>query len=105
MRIIVLKQVEKELKEAPKEIKENIISLFQDLAQGKILSMPISRSLYNIQKGLHELRLSSRAGEFRVFYFLKQNDSIYIIHAFLKKKQLIDTRTSELLRKRIRSIL
>lgn len=59
MEIVILKQAEKELKNAPKEILEDIYSLFDDLMQGKILGMPISRPLPSIAKGLHELRLSS----------------------------------------------
>ena len=70
MEIVILKQAEKELKDAPKEILEDIYSLFHDLMQGKILGMPISRPLPSIAKGLHELRLSSRSGEFRVFYLI-----------------------------------
>jgi hypothetical protein len=61
MEIIILRQAEKELLKAPAEIKEDIFSLFQDLSKGKNLTMPISRSLNSIAKGLHELRLSSRA--------------------------------------------
>jgi phage-related protein len=66
--------------------------------------MPISRPLASISKGLHELRLSSRSGEFRVFYFIRVGDSIYIVHAGSKKKQAIDKRTSDLLKKRIGGI-
>lgn len=104
MEIIVLKQVEKELKTAPSEIKEDVFSLFKDLSEGKSLSMPISRSLQSIVKGLHELRFSSRAGEFRIFYFIKIKNAIYIIHATAKKKQEIDRKTTSLLKNRIRSI-
>ncbi len=105
MEIVILKQAEKELKDAPKEILEDIYSLFDDLMQGKILGMPISRPLPSIAKGLHELRLSSRSGEFRVFYLIRVGDSIYIIHAGPKKKQVIDKKTSELLKKRIGGII
>lgn len=104
MEIVILRQVEKELKEAPSEIKEDIFSLFKDLSEGKILSMPISKSLQSIAKGLHELRFSSRVGEFRVFYLIKVKDAIYIIHASTKKKQAIDKKTIALLQNRIRSI-
>ncbi len=31
--------------------------------------------------GLHELRLSGKSGEFRVFYLIKVGEAIYIIHA------------------------
>ena len=45
MEIVVLKQAEKELRDGPKELIEDIYSLFDDLSQGKSLGMPISRPL------------------------------------------------------------
>lgn len=104
MEIVVLKQAEKELRDGPKELMQDIYSLFDELSQGKSLGMPISRPLPSIVKGLHELRLSGKAGEFRVFYFIKIGDAIYIIHASSKKKQAIDKRTIALLKTRVRSI-
>ncbi len=104
MEIVILKQVEKELLKAPFEIKKDIFSLFQDLSNGKALTMPISRSLNSITKGLYELRLSSKEGEFRVFYLIKIKEAIYILHAMTKKKQAIDKKTISLLQTRIRSI-
>lgn len=71
---------------------------------GKKLNMPISRPLYSIAKGLHELRLSGKSGEYRVFYVIKVDDAIYVLHATVKKKQEIDKKTTELLRLRLRSI-
>lgn len=104
MEIVVLRQAEKELKEGPKELMQDIYSLFDELSQGKSLGMPISRPLPSIVRGLHELRLSGRGGEFRVFYFIKIGDAIYIIHAASKKKQAIDKKTIDLLKTRVRSI-
>ena len=78
--------------------------LFDDLAAGKKLSMPISRPLPLINKGLHELRLSGRAGEYRIFYVIKVDDAIYVIHASSKKKQALDRQTADLLKQRIRSL-
>ena len=104
MQIVLIKQAEKELRDAPKEVLLNMYSLFDELSRGVSLRMPISRPLPSIYKGLHELRFSSKSGEYRVFYFIKINDAVYIIHAAFKKKQALDKKTSELLLKRIRSI-
>ena len=104
MEIVVLRQAEKELKDGPKELMQDIYSLFDELSQGKSLGMPISRPLPLIVRGLHELRLSGKGGEFRVFYFIKIGDAIYIIHAASKKKQAIDKKTIDLLKTRVRSI-
>ena len=104
LEIVVIKQAQRELKDAPKDILSDVFTLFDDLANGKKLGMPISRPLQSIGKGLHELRLSGRAGEYRVFYVIKVGDAIYIIHAATKKKQAIDRQTTELLKQRIRSL-
>ncbi len=104
MEVVVLSQAERELKKAPQEVKADIFSLFEDLKAGKRLELPISRPLPSIAKGLHELRLSSRAGEYRVFYVIKVGDAIYVIHATTKKTQKTDRRTIETLQARLRSI-
>ncbi len=104
MDIVILKQAEKELKNAPKDLIQDIYSLFDELSQGKLLGMPISKSLSSIVRGLHELRLSGKTGEFRVFYYIKIGDAIYIIHASSKKKQFIDKKTIDLIKNRTRSI-
>ena len=104
LEIVVLKQAQRELKDAPKDVLSDVFALFDDLAAGKKLGMPISHPLPSVGKGLHELRLSGRAGEYRVFYVIKVGDAIYIIHAATKKKQAIDRQTTELLKQRLRSL-
>lgn len=104
MEVIVLKQAERELKDAPKDVLIDVFSLFEELAAGKKLGLPISRPLPLVGKGLHELRLSGRAGEYRVFYVVKVSDAIYVIHATSKKKQTLDRKTTDLLKQRMRSL-
>ena len=79
-------------------------SLFEDLENGKKLSMPISKPLPSIYKGLHELRLNYKDGIYRIFYIFKVNDTIYVLHATKKKTQKIDKKTKDLLLKRIGSL-
>ncbi len=102
MEIVLLKQAEKELKDTPKEFIEDIYALFDELSLGKMLEPPISKPLFKIHKGLHELRLSGRAGELRVFYLIKVGDAIYVLHAHKKKTQKIEKRTIDLLLTRIK---
>jgi phage-related protein len=104
MELVLLKQAKKELKDAPKDVVADVFALFEDLMSGKKLSMPVSRPLYSIAKGLHELRLSGKSGEYRVFYVIKVDDAIYVLHATVKKKQEMGKKTAELLRLRLRSI-
>ncbi len=104
MQIVVLRQAQRELKDVPRDVAEDVFSLFEDLTAGKSLGMPISRPLPSIARGLHELRLSGEGGEFRVFYVIKVGDAIYVLHAAQKKKQELDKKTRELLLNRLRSI-
>ncbi len=104
MEVVVLKQAKKELLDAPKDVIMDVYSLFDDLTHGKKLGLPISRPLFSIAKGLHELRLSGKAGEFRVFYVIKVGDAIFILHATEKKKQELDRKTTDLIKSRMRSI-
>lgn len=104
MKIEILSQAERELRKAPKEVIMNAYSLFDDLEQGKKLTLPVSKPLSNIHKGLHELKLSYKDGIFRVFYLIKINDCIYVLHAMKKKTQKIDQKTKDLLLKRIGSL-
>lgn len=101
MDIVVLKRAQKELNAAPTDILQDVFALFSDLANGKKLGMPISRPLPRIAKGLHELRLSGVKGEYRVFYLIRIEDAIYIVHANEKKTQTISKATVNLLKARI----
>ena len=83
---------------------QDVFALFDDLAFGKKLSMPVSRPLPSIEKGLHELRISGKRGEYRVFYVICVDDAIYIIHAAVKKKNALDIKTVRLLKARMRSL-
>lgn len=101
MDIVVLKQAQKELKTAPRDILQDAFSLFADLTAGKNLGMPISRPLPSIANGLHELRLSGKSGEYRIFYLIRVGDAIYIIHATHKKTQAISKVTATLIKARL----
>ena len=74
------------------------------LAAGKTLEMPISRNLSSICHGLHELRFKDRAGQVRVFYFIKKGDAIYMLHALRKKTQAIPNKERDLVLKRIQEV-
>ena len=74
------------------------------LESGQNLSMPLSRNLSNIARGLHELRFRDKGGQVRVIYFIKRAEAIYLIHAFRKKTQEIPQKEMKLILKRIREI-
>ncbi len=103
MILIFVSQVHREIKKAPSEFLYHSYSLLEELLSGKTLGMPISRPLYSLSKGLHELRLSGRSGEFRVFYLIKRGN-IYVLHACLKKTEKIDIKTRNLILARIQRL-
>ena len=104
MDIIVIPQAKRELKKAPDGILNDVFVLFNKLAHGIKLSMPVSRPLPSIAKGLHELRLPHRDGTYRIFYIIKIGDAIYVLHGLKKKTKKLDKKTKELILLRIRSI-
>lgn len=104
LEIIILSQCEKELKELPVEALEDFLDAVAKLQNELLLTMPLSRSLSKIHVSLHELRLKDRSGIYRVFYYIKKAEAIYIIHAFKKKTQKIPIRTIEVVKNRLRMI-
>lgn len=57
------------------------------LANGELLGMPLSRPMQNVAHGVHELRVKSSTGQYRVFYFVKVREAILVFHMFKKKTQ------------------
>jgi phage-related protein len=104
MKVIVLDSVAKEMKRESDELKQSVYGVLHRLEMGELIPMPLCRPLYTIARGLHEVRLSDKVGEFRVFYYLKIGDAIYVIHAMRKKTQKMEKKTIELLKKRIGSL-
>jgi phage-related protein len=101
----ILKQCQKEVADFPQGIREDLADLVAQLDSGLKLSMPISRPMPSIGRGVHELRLKDRSGIYRVVYvFLGQAD-IWLIHGFKKKTQATPQKNIELAQKRLREIL
>lgn len=57
------------------------------LERGEMIPMPTSKPLTNVQRGLHELRFKDPSGLYRIFYYIKIKDAIYMLHGFKKKTQ------------------
>ena len=86
------------------DMKSDFLDAIVLLEQGQNLSMPISRNLSSIHKGLHELRLKDRTGAYRFFYFIKKADAIYLVHAFKKKSQELLQKEIEVVLKRLKEV-
>lgn len=41
----------------------------------------------SIGKGVEEIRVSEASGAYRVIYFARRADAVYVLHAFHKKTQ------------------
>lgn len=96
--------VEEFLAECSLGLRSDFFDAVNLLVGGENLSMPLSRNLAGIHSGLHELRLKDRAGQIRIFYFVKKGDAIYMLHAFKKKTQELPKIEIELVIKRIKEI-
>lgn len=86
------------------EIKSEFLDAILLLEEGTGLTMPLSRNLSSIYRGLHELRLRDRSGSYRFFYFIKKADGIYFIHALLKKSQELPPSEIRLILKRLKEV-
>ena len=96
--------VEDFLQDCSKDIKSDFVDAITLLDAGQLLSMPLSKPLFNIHKGLHELRLKDQHGQVRIFYFMKKSDAIYMLHAFKKKTQELPKKEVDVVLKRIREV-
>jgi phage-related protein len=102
--ITVLKQCKKELDGFPEEVKGELADAVARLEIGHMLSMPLSKPMPSIGKGVHELRFRDRSGVYRVAYYLAGVGAIYLLHAFNKKKGQTPRKNIEIARKRLREV-
>ena len=96
--------VEELIAEASLVIRQQFVDAVNLLAQGKTLAMPLSKNLSSIHHGLHELRLKDKTGQTRVFYFMKKQDAIYIVHGIRKKTRRIPDKDIQLILKRLKEV-
>ncbi len=102
-RIIILDSCLKELKKLPLNLQKDFQVIAVELNKGIKLSLPLSRPMPSIGKGVHELRLNDGSGHYRIIYYLqaKAND-IYFLHAFKKKTQTTFKKNLDLAKRRLK---
>jgi phage-related protein len=67
--------------------------------------MPVhARPLKTVGRGVWELKISEKAGQFRVIYVTQRRDRIYVLHAFQKKTQRTPQKDIDLARARFKEI-
>lgn len=92
------------LETCSQEVKSDYFDAVALLDAGKTLEMPLSRNLFNVCLGLHELRLKDASGQFRFIYYVKRGSNIFVLHAFKKKTEELPDKEKKLVLRRIKEI-
>ena len=100
-----LKQCRKEVEEFPEDVRADLADALARLDEGHTLSLPLSRPMPSIGKGVHELRFRDRSGIYRVIYYLAGAGQIWLLHAFQKKTQQTPQHNIDVAKKRLREVL
>ena len=104
MEVRIFAQVEKVLRKESREIRQDLQDILEKLELGLNLGMPHIKSLGSVFPGLSEIRVKDRQGQFRIIYFLKKDDAIYLVHAFRKKTQKLPHKEIQIILKRLKEI-
>lgn len=96
--------VKKFIDELPDGAATDFALAIDRLKNGELLEMPLSKPLFDIAKSLYELRLREQGNIYRVVYFIKKKDGIYLIHGFQKKTQKMPEREKRLILKRLKDL-
>jgi phage-related protein len=63
------------------------------------------KPLPSVGKGVRELRIWDKSGTYRVVYFIKSKEAVFVLHAFSKKSQATLKREIDLARKRLKEVV
>ena len=102
--IIVPKPCQRELLLLPAEARADLADALARLDAGLTLSMPLSRPMPTIGRGVHELRLKERSGQYRVIYAVIERGVIYVLHAFKKTTEATPQRNIQLAQRRLKEV-
>jgi phage-related protein len=102
--IRLLRQCQKEIEDFPLAVREDLADALARLDEGHVLSMPLSRPMPSIGRGVHEMRFRDRSGIYRVIYVLISGGQIVLLHAFMKKTSQTPQQNIELAQKRLKEV-
>src|SRR5882724_13674391 len=88
----------------PVVVRGDLADALARLDAGLMLSMPLSRPMPSIGRGVHELRLKDRSGAYRVVYALVQHGTVHVLHAFKKTTRATAFKSLESARKRLKEV-
>jgi phage-related protein len=103
--IVILKPCRKEIATLPEEIRGDLADALAQLDAGLMLTLPLSRPMPAIGRGVHELRLRDRSGSYRIVYALVVRGAVHVLHAFKKTTEATSARNLELARTRLKEVL
>lgn len=102
--IRVVEACAREIQSLPEEVRADLADALARLDAGLVLSMPLSRPMPNIGRGVHELRLADRSGTCRIVYALIVRGVIHVLHAFKKTTATTPTKNLNLAAKRLKEV-
>lgn len=102
--VTVDRRCARELASFPAGIREDLADAVARLELGQTLSMPLSRPMPSIGKGVHELRLRDESGAYRVIYVLASRMGVHLIYAFKKTSEKTARRDLEVAQRRVKEL-
>jgi phage-related protein len=103
--IVIVPACEREITALPNEVRADLADALARVDAGLMLSMPLSRPLPTVGRGVHEIRLKDRSGQYRVIHALVWRGVVHVLHAFKKTTQATSHRDIEIARKRLKEIV
>jgi phage-related protein len=93
------------LRTFPEEVRRAFGKAIYDLQAGHVLTMPLSRAMPTVGRGVAELRIRDSSGAYRAFYVARLGDAILVFHAFAKQTPKTPQREIEAGKKRLQEML
>jgi phage-related protein len=93
------------LRAFPEDVRRALGKAIYDLQEGHSLSMPLSRPMPSLGRGVAELRIRDATGSYRVFYLARMADAIIVFHAFVKKTQKTPQRELEVGKRHLKEMM
>ena len=103
--IVILKACQREIATFPEEIRGDLADALARLDAGLALSMPLSRPMSDIGRGVHELRLKGLSGQYRIMYAFVRSEVVHVLHAFKKTTQATPAKNLALAKARLKEVL
>jgi phage-related protein len=103
--VVVLLSCRREVEGLPGDIRGDLADALARLDAGLSLAMPLSRPMPSIGRGVHELRLKDRSGQYRVIYALGLRGFVHVLHAFKKTTRATPQRRIAVAQRRLQEVI